>query len=58
MKRYMATREIVGHGVAIIGQASVLGSEMEIQRTILVGCLLGQVQKTFFDGLSLDEEIF
>lgn len=45
MKRYKATREIVGHGVAISGQSSVLGSEMKKQRTILVGCLLRQVQK-------------
>lgn len=48
MKRYIATREIVGHGVAINGQSSVLGSEMRKYRH------MGQKSMSAHDVISED----
>ena len=32
MKRYMATSEMVGHGVAMSGQSAVFGSEIKTEQ--------------------------
>ena len=35
MKRYKATKEMVGHGVAINGQSAVLGSKKDGEQSYL-----------------------